>query len=139
MYDVRGLLACIERSEGLGPFGVLGRVGVTGDVAVQEVLATPAVAVTLGVIVGAGLMAPLLWSSRFAYSEKPDRALYAAMVSSMGGVLVGAGILYGYYALAKEGFVWFGPSLIAGFVLGLGVVTILLMRRMAKSDDETRS
>ncbi|PKQ17101.1 MAG: hypothetical protein CVT67_01285 [Actinobacteria bacterium HGW-Actinobacteria-7] len=105
----------------------------------RELLAVPVVAVMLGVIVGAGLIAPLFWASRFATAEKADFALVATMVSSMGGLIVAGAILFGYRHLAADGFVWFGSSVVGGFVVGLGVAAVVMLRRLAKNSDETRS
>jgi hypothetical protein len=106
---------------------------------IADLFATPAVAVVLGLILGGCLAAPLLWASRFATAEKADFAPVVTMIASMGGIIIGAGLLFGYSLLAEKGFVWFGPSVIAGFMIGLVVIGVVMLRRFAKSDDETRS
>jgi len=105
----------------------------------SELMAVPAVAITLGAIFGVGLIAPLFWASRFATAEKADFALVATMVSSMGGLIVAGAVLFGYRQLAADGFVWFGVSVVGGFMVGLGVAAVVMLRRLAKKSDETRS
>jgi hypothetical protein len=104
----------------------------------RNFLATPVVAVVLGLAVGFVLAVPLLIGSRFASADKIDAALYTTMGSVMGGLLLSVGILFGYRALAGDGFVWFGPSLVVGFVVGLGAVGITMLRKLAQSDETRR-
>lgn len=88
---------------------------------------------------GACLVVPFLWALRFATPERADFAPIATLVAAMSGIIVGAALLFGYGFLAREGFVWFGPSAIGGFVIGLGVIAAVVISRMSRQDDETRS
>jgi len=50
------------------------------------------------------------------------------MMFMMGGMLVASGVLIGYALAAPAGFMWFGLSLGAGFVVGLCVAAVQMVR-----------
>lgn len=106
--------------------------------ALRDVLANPAVALVTGTLVGVALIAPVLWSSRLLAAGKVDAVLYAVMGAVFGGMLLALGLLFGYRALAESGFVYFGAALVAGFVVTLGIASVVLFRRVFLADDETR-
>jgi Sec-independent protein secretion pathway component TatC len=104
----------------------------------RELLATPAIAIALGVFVGLVLLAPVIWATRFFVSDKIDVGLAIVMGSVFAGLLVALGALFGYRAVAPDGLIWFGPSLVAGFVVGLGVFALKVAMTWFKSDDGTK-
>ena len=50
------------------------------------------------------------------------------MLFMMGGMLVASGVLIGYVLVAPGGFLWFGVALGAGYVIGLGIAAVWMMR-----------
>jgi hypothetical protein len=115
--------------------------------ALRELLSTPGFAVLLGTLLGVGLIAPLFWTSRLLTVENADIGLYVVMGVVFGGLILSLGVMWGYRLIAPAGFVWFGPSVVAGFVVALGVLAAVMATRLLKSDgravdrtleDETR-
>lgn len=94
--------------------------------ALRELLASPAIAVVLGFLVGLGLIAATAWGRRFA-SEALD-SIIVMMSFMVGGMLVASAILIGYALYARDGFLYFGLSLAAGFVLGLAFYGLKMWR-----------
>jgi len=131
-----------------GARGYEGKGQVTGTLtALRELLSTPGVAVLLGLILGVVLIAPLFWTSRLLTEQNADIGLYLVMGVVFGGLIVSLGVMWVYHYVTSEGFVWFGPSVVAGFVVTLGVLAVVMARRLLKSDgpaadatskDETR-
>jgi len=54
------------------------------------------------------------------------------MLAMMGGMLVSSLILIAFVLVAPAGFLYFGVALAAGFVVGLGVITVGLVRESYK-------
>lgn len=115
--------------------------------ALRELLSTPGVAVLLGLVLGVGLIAPLFWTSRLLTVENADVGTYVVMGVVLGGLILSLGVMWGYRFVTPSGFVWFGPSVVAGFVVALGVLAVVTTMRLLKSDgpaadatsdDETR-
>ena len=50
------------------------------------------------------------------------------MMFMMGGMLLASGVLIGYVLVAPGGFLWFGLSLGAGYVISLGASAVWMMR-----------
>ena len=95
----------------------------------REILATPAVAVVLGFLIGAGLIGATAWSRTISASRDVSDSIAVMMMFMMGGMLLSSGILIAYVFLAPSGFLYFGLALSAGFVIGLGVISIVLWRQ----------
>jgi hypothetical protein len=51
------------------------------------------------------------------------------MMFMMGGMLVASGVLIAYVFIAPSGFLYFGLSLSAGYVVAFGIIAIGMMRR----------
>jgi len=98
-------------------------------VQLREILATPAVAAVLGFLVGAGLITATAWSRTISRSSDVSDSIAIMMMFMMGGMLVASGVLIAYVLLVPDGFLYFGLSLGAGFVIGLGVIAVGLMRQ----------
>lgn len=43
-------------------------------------------------------------------------------------------VLLAYVAIAPDSFIWFGVALAAGFIVGLAVMAVVLMRAMSDED-----
>jgi uncharacterized BrkB/YihY/UPF0761 family membrane protein len=89
----------------------------------------------LGLVLGVILVAPLFWTSHLFSSRNADVALYVVMGSVFGGLLVGLAFMTGYWFVSRNGFVWFGPAMVAGFVVALGVLAARLAMQMLSDDD----
>lgn len=72
-------------------------------------------------------------------SGNVDAVLPIVLGSVFGGMLLALGILFGYDALARTGFVYFGASLIAGYMLALAFGAFALLKKFYRTDDEARS
>jgi hypothetical protein len=68
------------------------------------------------------------WSRRFAKSPDGLDGIVAMMIAMVVGMFVASGVLIGYEFVAPAGFVWFGVSLGAGYVICLGAVGVWMMR-----------
>jgi hypothetical protein len=131
-----------------GARGLEGKGQVTGLLtALRELLSTPGFAVLLGLFLGIVLIAPLFWASRLLTEQNADIGLYVVMGVVFGGLIVSLGVMWVYHYVTPDGFEWFGPSVVAGFVVTLGVLAVVMARRLLKSDgpaadatskDETR-
>ncbi len=104
----------------------------------RELLANPAIAVALGALIGVGLLVPVLWGLRFFTAGHIEVGLGVTMGAVFGGLLLALGLLFGYRALAPDGIIWFGPALVGGYVIALGVFAIRAAAQLLKSDDDTR-
>jgi uncharacterized membrane protein len=100
----------------------------------QRLLATPSIAVLLGLALGAILLAPLFWTSRLLSARNADAALYVVMGSVFGGLLVGMALMTGYWFVSREGFLWFGPATVVGFVIVLGILAVRVGFQMMSND-----
>ena len=94
----------------------------------RVLLAIPAVAAVLGFLIGAVLIAASAWSRNLSTSSDARDGLAIMMMFMMGGMLVASGVLIGYAFVAPAGVTWFGLSLGAGFVIGLGVAAVQMVR-----------
>lgn len=54
------------------------------------------------------------------------------MMAMMGGMLVSSLVLIAFVLIAPTGFLYFGLALAAGFLIGLGVIAVGLMRESYK-------
>jgi len=88
----------------------------------------PGVAGTLGFLVGVAMVLATAWSRRLAKSPEGLDGIVAMMVAMVIGMVVASGLLIGYVYVARAGFVWFGVSLGAGYVISLGAVGVWMMR-----------
>lgn len=95
----------------------------------RELLATPLVAAVLGFLIGVGLITATAWSRRIPTSTDSSDSIAIIMLFMMGGMLVASGVLIAYAFIAPSAFLYFGLSLAAGFVIGLGVIAFGLMRQ----------
>ena len=94
----------------------------------RALLAIPSVAAVLGFLFGAALITASAWSRNLSTSSDARDGLAIMMMFMMGGMLVASGVLIGYVLLAPSGFLWFGLALGAGYVIGLGVAAVQMMR-----------
>jgi hypothetical protein len=121
-----------------GRKGSEGKGQVTGTLtALQELLSTPWLAVLLGLVLGIGLVLPLFWTSRLLTAKNADIGLPVVMGVVFGGLILSVGVMFGYRFITLQGFMWFGPSLVVGFVVALGVLAVVLAMRLLKSNGET--
>jgi hypothetical protein len=97
-------------------------------VQLQALLAIPAVAAVLGFLVGAALIAATAWSRTISTSNEAINGLPMMMVFMTVGMLVAGGVLITYVMVAPSGFLWFGLSLGAGFLIGLGAAAVWMMK-----------
>ncbi|HEY5540640.1 MAG TPA: hypothetical protein VIL41_04200 [Coriobacteriia bacterium] len=86
-------------------------------------------------MLGVVLLAPLFGVSRLLKARHADVALYVIMGSTFGGLIIGLGVLTGYWFVSREGFVWFGSATVAGYVLALGILSVRLGVQMLSKDD----
>jgi hypothetical protein len=91
-------------------------------------LETPVVAAVLGFLIGVGLITATAWSRRIPTSTDPSDVIAVMMIFMAGGMLVASGVLIAYVFIAPSGFLFFGLSLAAGFVIAFGVIAFLMMR-----------
>ena len=93
------------------------------------VLDQPLTAVALGTVAGLGIIGILLLFPKLVKTGDP----MGGMAASIGGVLVstlaGIVVLYIYSQLADGGFVWFGVSTVAGFMIGIVLYTVRVIRK----------
>jgi hypothetical protein len=97
-------------------------------VQLRELLETRSVAAVLGFLIGAVLIAASAWSRNISTSSEAENGLAIMMAFMMGGMLVASAVLIGYVLVAPGGFLWFGVSLGAGYVVGLGVAAFWMMK-----------
>jgi hypothetical protein len=88
-----------------------------------------------GLVLGIVLLAPLFWTSRLLNAGNADVALYVVMGSVFGGLLVGLAAMMGYWFVTREGFMYFGPATVVGFVIALGVLAVRTGFKLLSSDD----
>ena len=62
-------------------------------------------------------------------------ALYVVMGSVFGGLLVGLGVMMGFWFISREGFMFFGPATVAGFVVALGILAARTAVKLLSNDD----
>jgi hypothetical protein len=117
-----------------GARGYEGKGQVTGTLtALRELLSTPGLAVLLGLILGVILIAPLFWTSRLLTAQNADLGLYVVMGVVFGGLIFSLIVMFGYSLITQAGFMWFGPSVVAGFVVALGVLSVVITVKLLKS------
>jgi len=83
----------------------------------------------LGFLIGAGLISATAWSRTISASRDASDSIAVMMMFMMGGMLLSSGILIAYVFVAPSAFLYFGLALSAGFVIGLGVISIVLWRQ----------
>lgn len=105
---------------------------------VRELLETPAVAVALGFLVGVLLIGAAAWSRNLSASPDKRASIAIMMGFMMGGMLLATAILVGYVVIAPKGFLGFGLSLAAGFIAGLGVFAVLMVRQSHRDQQRER-
>jgi len=97
-------------------------------VQLREILAIPAIAAVLGFLIGAGLITATAWSRKIPASTDPSDEIAVMMMFMAGGMLVASGVLIAYVFIAPGGFLYFGLSLAAGFVIAFGIIAFRMMR-----------
>jgi len=125
-----------------GARGVEGKGQVTEILtALQGLLSTPWIAVLLGLTLGVVLVAPLFWTSRLLTAKNADLGTFVVMAVVFGGLIVSLGVMWGYRFVTPDGFVFFGPSVVGGFVVTLGALALVMTMQLLKSSgvdaDET--
>ena len=95
----------------------------------QALLETPAVAAVLGFLIGAILIVAPAWSRTISTKSEARDSLAVMMSFMVGGMLVASGVLIAYVWAAPRGFLWFGVSLGAGYVIGLGAAAIWMTNK----------
>jgi hypothetical protein len=98
-------------------------------VQLREILAIPAVAAVLGFLIGVGLIGATAWSRNSSASRDASDSIAVMMLFMMGGMLLASAILIAYVFAAPSAFLYFGLALSAGFVMGLGVISVMLWRQ----------
>ena len=83
----------------------------------------------LGFLFGVGLIAATAWSRSLPKSADAMDSIAVMMGFMAGGMLLAAGVLVAYVFIAPSAFVYFGLALSAGFVIGLGVISVILWRQ----------
>ena len=101
----------------------------------RELLANPWIASLLGIVLGVALVAPLFWTLRLINARNTDMALYVVMGSVFGGLFVGLGVMAGFWFISQEGFMFFGPAMVAGFVVALGILAARTAVKLLSNDD----
>lgn len=51
------------------------------------------------------------------------------------GLLLGLGVLMGYWFVSPDGFVWFGSATVAGFIVALGALAVHMGVQLLTKDD----
>ena len=95
----------------------------------RQLLSLPGVAGTLGFLVGVAMIAATAWSRNRSKPSDSTDSIVPMMVSVIGGMLVSSALMIAYVVVARDGFVYFGLALAGGFVIGLGVISIVLWRK----------
>lgn len=95
-----------------------------------DVLETPWIAIALGVATGLGLMWLTMWSARFVTPGNADLGIYAVLGGVIGGLVIALALMALYQWVAPEGFIWYGPALVGGFLIGLGIAAVRLLRSL---------
>jgi len=75
------------------------------------------------------MIAATAWSRNRSKPSDSTDSIVPMMVSVIGGMLVSSALMIAYVVVAREGFVYFGLALAGGFVIGLGVISIVLWRK----------
>ena len=97
----------------------------------------PWIALTSGFLLGVLLLVPLFGVSRLLFSARhADVVLPVVMGSVFVGLILGLGVLFGYWFISAQGFVWFGPATVAGFIVALGVLSVRLGMQLLSKDSE---
>jgi len=85
------------------------------------VLSTVWVAVVLGLLVGVGMATPIFLSARLLRTKTPENAVFGAMGSVFGGMILGLVLMLAYWFVAPAGFTYFAFALVGGFAVCAGV------------------
>lgn len=93
------------------------------------VLDQPVTAAALGTVTGLGIIGILLIFPKLAKSSNPMGGMAASFGGVLASTLAGIVVLYAYSQLADEGFVWFGVSAVAGYVVGLALYAVRVIRK----------
>jgi hypothetical protein len=89
-----------------------------------------------GFLLGVLLVAPLFGVSRLLSARHADVVLPVVMGSVFVGLILGLGVLFGYWFISSQGFIWFGPGTVAGFIVALGVLSVRMGRQLLSKDSE---
>ena len=92
------------------------------------VLDQPVTAAAFGVIAGLGIIGILLIFPKLAKAGSPMEGMAAALGGVFASTLAGIVILYTYSLLADEGFLWFGVATVTGYIVGLVIFTVRVLR-----------
>jgi hypothetical protein len=79
------------------------------------------VAVVLGLLVGVGMAMPVFLSARLLRTKTPGSAVFGAMGSMFGGMILGLILMLVYWFVAPAGFTSFAFALVGGFAVCAGV------------------
>jgi len=101
---------------------------------VNQILANPYVAATCGALIGFACIAGVAVSPRFVRSGGAKAATGVMMGAMALSMLVIMTVLLAFVLISPQSFVWFGISLAAGFVIGLAVMGVWLVRAMGQED-----
>lgn len=99
------------------------------------VFSTKLVAITLGIIVGVGVAAPIFLSMRLLRSKAPQNAVYGAMGSVFGGMLLSLGLMLAYWFAAPAGFMYFALALVGSFAVSVAAGGLVMARRTHRSQE----
>lgn len=94
----------------------------------RGILSQPVVAAVLGFLIGVALIAATAWSRKLSTSSDASESVAAMMGFMVGGMLLATCVLIAYVFVAPQGFLYFGLSLGAGFLVGLAVAAVVLGR-----------
>ena len=120
-----------------GSAGFEGKGRVSGALAhLRVLLAIPWIALTSGFLLGVLLLAPLFGVSRLLTARHADVVLPVVMGSVFVGLILGLGVLFGYWFVSAQGFIWFGPATVAGFIVALGVLSVRVGMQLLSKDSE---
>jgi len=53
-----------------------------------------------------------------------------------GGLIVGLGVMFGYRFVTPSGFMYFGPAVVGGFVIALGILSVVMLTGLLKPDED---
>jgi len=93
------------------------------------VLDQPVTAAAFGVIAGLGIIGILLIFPKLAKASNPMGGMAASFGGVLASTLAGIVALYAYSLIADEGFIWFGVSAVAGYILGLALYAVSVVRK----------
>lgn len=97
----------------------------------RAILDQPVIAVITGLIAGGIVVAVLLFFPRFAPKDNPNLAMAYGYAGLGASTVLGIAVIFLFYKLARSGFIWFGVSVIVGYLLGL--VAYILQNKVKPS------